>query len=122
MHAISTDNMHTWVKQYDWTFGSSAGYEPYDWRDPFVFYDNEMDVWRMLLAARKKTGPDRRRGVTAQCISHDLINWEPLNHFGTPNVILQWNVQKYLNGMIGGILFIQSFQTGSLHNIGWRNL
>ncbi|MFT8673574.1 MAG: family 43 glycosylhydrolase [Leuconostoc mesenteroides] len=88
MHAISTDNMHTWVKQYDWTFGSSAGYEPYDWRDPFVFYDDEMDVWRMLLAARKKTGPDRRRGVTAQCISHDLINWETIEPF--------WDPERYI--------------------------
>ncbi|MCT3071093.1 glycoside hydrolase [Leuconostoc citreum] len=85
MHAISDDNMKTWQKQENMTFGAFDNYEPYDWRDPYVFYDEDNCIWRMLLAARKKTGPERRRGVTAQCISKDLIHWEEATPFWNPN-------------------------------------
>lgn len=85
MHATSDDNMKTWQKQEQMTFGAFSNYEPYDWRDPYVFYDEDNDIWRMLLAARKKTGPVRRRGVTAQCVSKDLVHWEEAEPFWDPN-------------------------------------
>ena len=46
-----------------------AGYETADWRDPFVFWDDEAGLWRMLITARHADGPERRRGVIAQCVS-----------------------------------------------------
>jgi beta-fructofuranosidase len=85
MHAISDDGMHTWIKHDELTFGADKGYELYDWRDPFVIYDEEDNIWRMLLAARKKVGPKRRRGVTAQCISKDLKTWDIIEPFWDPN-------------------------------------
>ncbi|WP_285241249.1 GH32 C-terminal domain-containing protein [Pseudarthrobacter sp. MEB009] len=84
MHATSTDGMRTWVKHPELTFGAPAGYEPGDWRDPFVFRDGSQGPWRMLLAARHGSGPGRRRGVIAQCVSDDLLTWRHTEPFWDP--------------------------------------
>lgn len=84
MHATSTDGMATWQRHPAHTFGASPGYETADWRDPFVFRDADAGVWRMLIAARHVGGPVRRRGVIAQCVSRDLIDWEPVEPFWDP--------------------------------------
>lgn len=88
MHATSTDGMRSWQRHPGDTFGATAGYETGDWRDPFVFWDEQASVWRMLITARHATGPSRRRGVIAQCTSHDLSTWEPAEPF--------WNPRRYL--------------------------
>ena len=84
MHATSVDGMATWQRHPEHTFGAPAGYEPADWRDPFVFRDEEAGLWRMLVAARHVDGPERRRGVIAQCVSRDLVSWEPADPFWDP--------------------------------------
>ncbi|TNB76729.1 glycoside hydrolase [Arthrobacter sp. BB-1] len=84
MHATSTDGMLTWVKHPELTFGAPAGYESGDWRDPFVFRDEAAGLWRMLIAARHSEGPERRRGVIAQCTSRDLLAWEYAEPFWDP--------------------------------------
>lgn len=84
MHATSTDGMKTWVKHQELTFGAPDGYESGDWRDPFVFRDEGAGQWRMLLAARHAGGPERRRGVIAQCVSPDLMTWEHTRPFWDP--------------------------------------
>lgn len=76
MHAVSDDLIH-WQKQPADTFYAPSGeYEPHDWRDPFVFWNAEANQYWMLLAARLKTGPSRRRGCTALCTSTDLRHWQ----------------------------------------------
>ena len=84
MHATSADGMSSWQRHPEHTFGAPAGYEPADWRDPFVFRDEEAGLWRMLVAARHVDGPERRRGVIAQCVSHDLASWETVDPFWDP--------------------------------------
>jgi beta-fructofuranosidase len=84
MHATSTDDMATWTKHPEHTFGAPSGYESGDWRDPFVFYDDDDALWRMLIAARHTEGPERRRGVIAQCVSTDLTTWQPVEPFWDP--------------------------------------
>lgn len=84
MHATSTDGMRTWVKHPELTFGAPAGYESGDWRDPFVFRDEAAGLWRMLIAARHSAGPERRRGVIAQCTSRDLLAWDYADPFWDP--------------------------------------
>jgi beta-fructofuranosidase len=73
MHAVSKD-LRTWKKLPNDTFLAPEGYESDDWRDPFVFRKD--DEWWMLLAARLREGPKRRRGCTALCVSRDLRAWE----------------------------------------------
>lgn len=76
MHAVSKDGK-TWEKRLDLTFYAPEGLdiELNDWRDPFVFYNEEEKCWWMLLCTRKKTGPDRMRGATGLLKSQDLDHW-----------------------------------------------
>ncbi|HEX5151065.1 MAG TPA: family 43 glycosylhydrolase [Parafilimonas sp.] len=84
MHAVSNDMMK-WKKNPEQTFFAPGDkYEPNDWRDPFVFWNEELKEYNMLLAARFKTGIPRRRGLTALCASKDLVKWEVREPFYAP--------------------------------------
>jgi beta-fructofuranosidase len=74
-----------WSKvEEDTFFAPPEMYEPDDWRDPFVFWNEEAEEYWMLLAARLKEGPSRRRGCTALCVSKDLKHWEVREPFWAP--------------------------------------
>jgi beta-fructofuranosidase len=86
MHAVS-DDLLTWRKLPEHTFfAPAAGYEPHDWRDPFVFWNEASGEYWMLLAARHTEGPSRRRGCTALCASKDLLTWEVREPFYDPGL------------------------------------
>lgn len=51
-------------------------YETVDWRDPYVFWNEEQGEYWMLLAARVKDGPANRRGCIGLATSVDLEQWE----------------------------------------------
>jgi len=86
MHAVSDDLLH-WRKIPEDTFyAPQVTFEPHDWRDAFVFRNEEAGEYWMLLAARLKTGPSRRRGCTALCASRDLKKWEVREPFWTPGL------------------------------------
>ena len=60
MHAVSDDLLH-WRKLPADTFCAPEPlYERHDWRDPFVFWNDEAREYWMLLAARQPGGPSRR--------------------------------------------------------------
>ena len=61
-------------------------YEPIDWRDPFPFWNAEAGEYWMLLAARVKDGPSRRRGCVALAASPDLERWEVRPPFWSPRL------------------------------------
>lgn len=84
MHATSPD-LITWTKDPSVNFYADPDvYERDDWRDPFVFWNEEAQEYWMLLAARLKEGPYGRRGCTALCASTDLTNWEIREPFWSP--------------------------------------
>ncbi len=87
MHATSRD-LITWEKDTanPILFADFERYEPHDWRDPFVFWNEEAREFWMLLAARNKTGPGNRRGVTALAASKDLTNWDIRDNFWSPDL------------------------------------
>jgi beta-fructofuranosidase len=86
MHAASPDLLH-WEKVREDTFFSPQDiYEKNDWRDPFVFWNAEAGEYWMLLAARLKVGPSRRRGCTALCTSADLKKWTVRPPFYSPGL------------------------------------
>jgi beta-fructofuranosidase len=62
-------------------------FEPVDWRDPYVFWNEAEQCYWMLIAARLTTGPRWRRGCIALATSPDLVTWtveeEPLYAPGT---------------------------------------
>jgi beta-fructofuranosidase len=85
MHAASPD-LGTWTKDTSFLSLAPPGYEPDDWRDPFVFWNEEAGEYWMLLAARVPTGPSRHRGCVALAASADLRAWEVREPFWSPDM------------------------------------
>jgi beta-fructofuranosidase len=86
MHAVSHDLLN-WTKLPEDTFYAPPGtYDPNDWRDPFVFWNEHAKQYWMLVVARLKTGPPSRRGCTALCTSKDLKKWEVREPFWAPGL------------------------------------
>ncbi len=87
MHATGPD-LAKWTKRGEFLFlaPTEQGFEPDDWRDPFVFWNDEVGEYWMLLAARKKEGPSRNRGCTALAVSPDLGSWTPRGTFWAPDL------------------------------------
>ena len=66
MHAVSDDLEH-WKKFPNQKFFAPDIYEPNDWRDSFVFWNDEAKEYNMLVAARVRKGVSRRRVFTSRC-------------------------------------------------------
>ena len=76
LRAFSTD-LETWHKDKDFVFEAPEYLEMHDFRDPFVYYDEEREEYRMLIAARDKNDkPYFTKGVTLLATSKDLDKWE----------------------------------------------
>jgi len=74
-HATSTD-LTNWTDIPEEKFGPDGViYKLSDWRDPFVFWNEEEGKWWMLLAARENA-PTERNGCVGLCSSEDLSHWE----------------------------------------------
>lgn len=71
MHAVSDDNI-TWTKIPEDTFYVEDHYSSDDFRDPFVFWNEEEEQYWLLIAAREET----LGGVVAKYTSKDLSTWE----------------------------------------------
>ncbi len=76
-HATS-DDMITWEKNPNnpIMYADTSEWEPADWRDPYVYYDEEKGCYAMLIAARLKEGLEDRRGCVVVAYSDDLESWE----------------------------------------------
>lgn len=73
-HATSTDLTH-WTELKDEVFCADGEiYRLSDWRDPFVFWNEDEKQWWMLLAARENTTVERN-GCVALCVSDDMKHW-----------------------------------------------
>lgn len=59
-------------------------FEPEDWRDPFVFWNERENAYWMLIASRLKEGPPNLRGCIALATSPDLAAWSNPVPFYTP--------------------------------------
>lgn len=79
-HATSLD-LKEWTEYPEETFLADGEiYEMSDWRDPFVFWNEDEQQYWMILAAQKR-GKTMRKGCVAKCVSKDLKTWiyqEPL--------------------------------------------
>ena len=82
-HATSSD-LDSWTKHEEETFGPDETiYLPTDWRDPYVFWNEEENCWWMIFAAQKK-GKTTRRGCVGLCKSKDLHHWDYCEPFYAP--------------------------------------
>lgn len=75
MHATSSD-MIKWTKYPEHSFAASSQYDKNDFRDPFVFYNEEERQYWMLITTRKSN-----TGVIAKYTSKDLLTWNDAGVF-----------------------------------------
>lgn len=76
MLATSKDLLH-WEKDKTFLFEAPEWMEMHDFRDPFVYFDEEEGKYAMLLAGRLKNGnPSFSKGATFVAYSDDMYNWE----------------------------------------------
>lgn len=86
LHAVS-DDLKKWKKLPELRIEPPKNnYEPDDWRDPFVLFDDEKKEYVMILAARSLKGPAVRRGCTVYLTSPDLKEWTFKGDFWAPNL------------------------------------
>lgn len=74
-HAVSTDLDQWTTIPEDRFHADDSIYAPVHWRDPFVFFNEEEQLWWIILAAQKN-GPTTRRGCVGLCKSSDLHHWD----------------------------------------------
>lgn len=75
-HATSTDGvLFKKSSSNPIHFPPSEWLEQRDWRDPYVFWNEDHKQYWMLTTARAKQGPLGRRGVIALSTSDDLVTW-----------------------------------------------
>lgn len=84
-HATSPD-LKEWTELPEETFmADGVIYEMSDWRDPFVFWNEEKLCYWMLVAAQAR-GKTMRKGCVGLCSSKDLKNWRYEQPFYAPAV------------------------------------
>jgi len=86
MRATSSD-LRIWRKDEGFRMIAPAdqGYEPDDWRDPFVCWNEQAGEYWLLLAARGQEGPSRNRGFVALATSPDTASWRGQEPLGAPD-------------------------------------
>lgn len=85
MIGTSTDLIH-WTKTSEKLVVPQEGYDPNDWRDPYVFWNEDTREYVMILGARKLDGKKMRTGRTVFFTSTDLQNWDFKGDFWAPNL------------------------------------
>ncbi len=93
LRAISTD-LITWHKDPSfvveadprWYETAHVGlWDGEGWRDPWVFFNEETQLWNMLVTAHALTGEKMERGVVGMATSPDLDNWTVVPPITEPN-------------------------------------
>lgn len=82
MHAVSEDNVK-WTKLPEDTLYAADNYSGDDFRDPFVFWNEEEQCYWMLIAARE----DSLGGVVARYTSTDLSTWDLCDPLYAPETL-----------------------------------
>ena len=85
MHAISDDLQH-WARVEGELVPPQPGYDPDNWRDPFVLRDDDRDRWVMILGARKDEDTIGVSGRTVWFTSTDLERWDFQGDFWAPDL------------------------------------
>lgn len=76
LKATSKDLLH-WEKDKSFVFEAPSYLEMHDFRDPFVYFDEERKEYGMLIAARlKNENHTTSKGVTLVAYSKDLVKWD----------------------------------------------
>jgi beta-fructofuranosidase len=85
MIATSHDLIH-WHKTSEKLVVPQPGYDPKEWRDPYIFWNEDAQEYVMILGARKLDGKKIRTGRTVWFTSTDLKNWAFHGDFWAPEL------------------------------------
>lgn len=86
MHATSNNLFH-WTKSSEsLSFSPQPGYDPTDWRDPFVIWDAQKQQYVLILGARLESDKHHLTGRTVYFTSKDLNDWDFQGDFWAPNL------------------------------------
>ncbi|WP_233476155.1 glycoside hydrolase family protein [Paenibacillus sonchi] len=95
LRATGTDGIH-WTKDHSFKlYGDEVIYEQYDWRDPFVFFNEEKQEYWMLVTAREMNSSEKRGGCIALLTSDDLLNWKYREPFYSPDKYITMECPDY---------------------------
>lgn len=83
-----------------WYEKLGPGAEKEAWRDPWVSYDEQTRLFRMLVTARANHGPADGRGVIGHATSSDLQTWQAGPPLSEPGEFSQLEVPQLVH--IGG--------------------
>lgn len=81
--ARSSDLIH-WEKTERLHVAPQPGYDPDDWRDPVVLWDEEKRHYLMILGGRREGPKTRTTGSTVAFTSTDLVDWTFEGDFWSP--------------------------------------
>lgn len=86
-HAVSSDLIH-WEKdeRNPIIVPDERWYAVTDWRDPFVFWNEEQGNWWMIITARERDEVMPRNGCIALATSDDLQSWKVQPPLWSPNL------------------------------------
>lgn len=88
MRAVSRD-MKTWEKDSSFFFRPDTRYYGnLHWRDPHVFWNEELQKICMLITAEEKEGAYLRRGCTAVYTTEDMDSWEHYKTLYAPRTFI----------------------------------
>lgn len=85
MLATSKDLIH-WNKTDEKLVVPQVGYDPLEWRDPYVFFNDDAQEYVMILGGRKLDGKKIRVGRTVYFTSKDLKQWDFKGDFWAPDL------------------------------------
>lgn len=86
LRATSTD-LYTWEKDKEYIFyPDTKYYGELHWRDPHVFWNEELQKFCMLVTGTTKGGTHQRGGCTAVYISDDVRQWKHYKTIYAPDI------------------------------------
>lgn len=95
LKATGTDGIH-WTKDVHFKlYGDGTFYELFDWRDPFVFFNEEQQEYWMLVTSRQMNSSEKRGGCIALLSSDDLVHWTHREPFYSPDKYITMECPDY---------------------------
>lgn len=103
LKATGSDGIH-WTKDENFKlYGDGVIYEKFDWRDPFVFFNEERQEYWMLVTSRLVNSSEKKAGVLPCSLPAISCTGNTGSRFTIRTSTLPWNVPiifKWETGII----------------------
>jgi beta-fructofuranosidase len=88
VHLATSDDLDRWALHPNNPVldGDDQRYERRNFRDPFVFFNEEEGQWWLLIGTRQMHQPGQRAGCVGLAKSKDLLHWELAEPLWAPQI------------------------------------